>query len=88
MSLLSLLAMRRTAPVARERLQLIIAHERAEVGQSHLVEILREEILAVIAKHVAIERDKVQIRVDQRQEVSRLDLDIELPTRLHDKKAA
>ena len=55
MSLLSFFSRRGSAPVARERLQLIIAHERADDGRSDLVVILREEILAVIAKHVAIE---------------------------------
>ena len=88
MNLLGLLKVRQTAPQARERLQLIIAHERAEVGRSQLVDILRDEILAVIAKHIAIDRDKVQIRVEQGQEVSTLDLDIELPGSFHQKKAA
>jgi cell division topological specificity factor len=88
MSLLNIFSRRGSAPVARERLQLIIAHERADVGRSDLVVILREEILAVIAKHIAIDRDKVQIRVEQGQEVSTLDLDIELPGSFHQKKAA
>ncbi|KAB1072747.1 cell division topological specificity factor MinE [Methylobacterium planeticum] len=88
MNLLSFLKVRQTAPLARERLQLIIAHERAEVGRSQLVDILREEILAVIAKHIAIDRDKVQVRVEQGQEVSTLDLDIELPVNFNAKKAA
>jgi cell division topological specificity factor len=79
MNLLSFLKVRQTAPQARERLQLIIAHERAEVGRSQLVDILREEILAVIAKHVAIEPDKVQIKVERGEGVSTLGLDIELP---------
>ncbi|WP_336487846.1 cell division topological specificity factor MinE [Methylobacterium nigriterrae] len=79
MSLLSLFSRRGSAPVARERLQLIIAHERADNGRSDLVVTLREEILAVIAKHVAIERDKVQIKVERGEGVSTLGVDIELP---------
>jgi cell division topological specificity factor len=79
MSLLNLFSRRGSAPVARERLQLIIAHERADHGRSDLVVILREEILAVIAKHVAIEPDKVQIKVERGEGVSTLGLDIELP---------
>jgi cell division topological specificity factor len=79
MSLLNIFSRRGSAPVARERLQLIIAHERADVGRSDLVVILREEILAVIAKHVAIEPDKVQIKVERGEGVSTLGLDIELP---------
>ncbi|GEP06082.1 cell division topological specificity factor MinE [Methylobacterium oxalidis] len=79
MSLLSLFSRRGSAPVARERLQLIIAHERADNGRSDLVVTLREEILAVIAKHVAIERDKVSITVERGEGVSTLGVDIELP---------
>ena len=47
----------RSAPVARERLQLLLAHERsASDGNSDLLEVLRDEILQVIAKHVAVDR--------------------------------
>ena len=79
MSLLNMFNRRGSAPVARDRLQLILAHERAGVGGSDLVMVLREEILAVIAKHVEVERDKVQIRLDRGQDMSTLDIDIELP---------
>ncbi|AWN40466.1 cell division topological specificity factor MinE [Methylobacterium durans] len=79
MNILSLLRRRSTAPVARDRLQVILAHERAEVGRSHLVDTLREEILAMIAKHAAIEQDKVSIKTEQREGVSTLDINIELP---------
>ncbi len=65
--------------VARERLHLILAHERAEKGRPDLVITLREEILAVIAKHVTIERDKVQIKLERGEGVSTLGLDIEIP---------
>src|SRR5262249_858546 len=39
---------RETAPVARERLQILLAHDRAVAGKSDLIAILREEILGVI----------------------------------------
>ena len=61
MNLLSLLSRRGTAPVARERLQILLAHERTAFGRSDLVAILREEILAVIAKHIPIDRDRVVV---------------------------
>ena len=38
-----------TAPVARERLQILLAHERGLLGQSDLLVSLREEILAVVS---------------------------------------
>ncbi|RUW76444.1 cell division topological specificity factor MinE, partial [Mesorhizobium sp. M1E.F.Ca.ET.063.01.1.1] len=52
MSILDLFKRRTSAPVARERLQLLLAYERQSRGQPDLVSILREEIMAVIAKHV------------------------------------
>ena len=54
MSFLSLFSRPSSAHVARERLQILLAHERVLVGQSDLITILRDEILAVIAKHVAM----------------------------------
>jgi cell division topological specificity factor len=72
---------RGSAPVARERLQLLLAHERATLGgRSDLVAILREEIMAVIAKHVTVERDKIQVRMDRGGSVSTLEVDIEIRT--------
>jgi len=80
MSLFSLFSRRSSAPVARERLQILLSHERAVIGQSDLVAVLREEILAVIAKHVAVERDKVQVKMDRGDAVSMLEVDIEIRT--------
>jgi cell division topological specificity factor len=71
---------RGSAPVARERLQILLAHERAVTGKSDLVAILQEEILAVIAKHIAVERDKVQVKLDRGDQVSTLEIDVEMPT--------
>jgi len=79
MSVLALFNRRGSAPVARERLQLILAHERAENGRADLVITLREEILAVIAKHITVERDKVQIKLERGEGVSTLGVDIEFP---------
>ena len=79
MSILGIFQKRNSGSVARDRLQLILAHERAGVGGSDLVMVLREEILAVIAKHVEVNSDKVQIRLDRGQDMSTLDIDIELP---------
>ena len=70
-----------SAPVARERLQILLAHERSAAGPCDLVAILREEILAVIEKHLPVERDKVQVTMDRGDAVSTLAVDIEIPTR-------
>lgn len=80
MSLFSLFKRRDSAPVARERLQILLQHERAVVGKNDLVSILREEILAVIAKHVTVDRDKVMVKLDRGSVASTLEIDVEVPT--------
>ena len=79
MTLRGMFQKRASGTVARERLQLILAHERAETGRPDLVIQLREEILAVIANHVQIDADKVKVTLERGEGVSTLGLDIELP---------
>ena len=79
MNLFGWLRSRGSAPIARERLQILLAHERVERTQSDLLGKLREEILTVIARHVSLDRDKVQVKVDRGGTVSTLEIDIEIP---------
>ena len=80
MSLFTFFNRKTSAPTARERLQILLAHERSAVGgQSDLVTKLREEILTVIAKHVSIDREKVIVKMDRGETVSTLEVDIEIP---------
>ena len=76
-----------SAPAARERLQVLLAHERAVIGKSDLIATLQEEILAVIAKHVKIDRDAVQIKLDRGDTVSTLEIDVEVPLSMMAAKA-
>ena len=68
-----------TAPVARDRLQVLLAHERSVVGKSDLLATLQEEILAVISKHISIDREAVQIKLDRGSSFSMLEIDVEVP---------
>ena len=68
-----------SAPAARERLQVLLAHERASTGDSELVNKLRDEILRVIARHVQIDDDKVSVKMERGDKVSTLEVDIEIP---------
>ena len=72
---------RGSAPIARERLQVLLSHERAARERPDLLTILREEIIAVIGRHVLFEPDKVQIKMDRGKSVSTLAVDIEIPNR-------
>lgn len=80
MTLWTLFRRRSSAPVARDRLQVLLAHERAAIGgQSDLLAVLQEEIIAVIGRHVTIQREKVQVRLDRGDPVSTLEIDVEVP---------
>jgi cell division topological specificity factor len=79
MNILNLFRRANSAPVARERLQILLSHER--VGGSHpdLLAILREEILSTIARHVAVDRDNIRVRIDRGATISKLEIDVEIP---------
>lgn len=79
MKLIDLFRKKSSAPVARDRLQVLLAHERSVIGKSDLIAILQEEILAVIAKHVTVDRDAVTIKLDRGDAVSMLEIDVEVP---------
>jgi cell division topological specificity factor len=68
-----------SAPVARERLQILLAHERGLRGQPDLLELLRAEILTVVARHVVLDPEKVIVRMERGNNVSTLEVDIEVP---------
>lgn len=84
MSMFRLFASRPAAPasagIARERLQILLAHERGTRGlQPDLLMRLREEILAAVSRHVALDPDKVIVRMERGENVSTLEVDVELP---------
>ncbi len=78
MNLFRIFARPSSAPVARERLQILLAHERKSRSSANLVALLHREILAAIGKHVAVDADKVEVKLHQRDAVSMLEIDIEI----------
>lgn len=79
MSIFSLFRPRGTAPVARERLQILLSHERAAVGPRDLVAILRDDLIATIRRHVEIDPDKLSVKMDRSKGYSMLAIDVEIP---------
>jgi len=80
MNVFSLFRRRGSAPVARERLQILLAHERGIVGgKPDLVAQLREEILAVVRRHVMVDQDNVQVKMNRDSDISTLEIEIEIP---------
>jgi cell division topological specificity factor len=68
-----------SAPAARERLKVLLAHERASVGDSDLIGKLRDEILRAISKHMQIDNDRVSVKMERGIQVSTLVVDVEIP---------
>jgi cell division topological specificity factor len=67
-----------SAPVARERLHILLEYERKLGSQIDLFGVLREEILAVISRHI-VDPEKVEVTVDRGAKFSTLGVNIELP---------
>ncbi|MBU1666752.1 MAG: cell division topological specificity factor MinE [Gammaproteobacteria bacterium] len=72
---------KRTAVVAKERLQIILAHERAGRGAAtpDYLPALQEELLEVIAKYIHIDRQMIKVQLDKHGEYDVLELNITLP---------
>lgn len=68
-----------TASVAKERLQIIISHERTQRNTPDYLPKLQEEILAVIAKYVPIDREKVSVNLERMGDSSVLELNVTMP---------
>ena len=80
MSIFSFMRKKRaSAPVARERLQILLSHERALARGDDLIAVLRDEVIAAIGKHVSVEPDKVEMKMNCGDSVSTLVIDIEIP---------
>jgi cell division topological specificity factor len=67
-----------SAPVAQERLQILLAHERGLRRQPDLLDVLQAEILAVVSRYIVLDPEKVTVRMDRRKHVSTLEVDIEV----------
>ncbi|MCF2133083.1 MULTISPECIES: cell division topological specificity factor MinE [Burkholderiaceae] len=82
MSILSFLLgeKRKSASVAKERLQLIIAHERAAGrAPANYLPALQRELVAVISKYVAISNDDIKVQLERQDDLEVLEVKIEIP---------
>jgi len=67
-----------TAAVAKERLQIIVAHERGGARADYLP-LLQKELLEVIGRYVRIDEDQVRVELERTGDCSVLELNITLP---------
>jgi len=68
-----------SAATARERLQVIVAHQRGQRNQPDYLPRMQQEILEVIRKYVPVEQEDVQVQVDDTDNCSVLELNVTLP---------
>ena len=66
-----------SAQTAKERLQLVLIHDRTDISPA-IMEVLRDEIIEVISKHVDIDRNLVEINLTQNQRENRMIANIPL----------
>lgn len=78
----------KTASVAKERLQILVAHERYYRNKPSYLPQLQEELLAVIRKYVNVEQDAISVKFEQDENQETLELNIVLPDSQSSKSAA
>lgn len=68
-----------SASVAKERLQIIVAHERGQRNQPDYLPEMQQEIIEVIKKYVSIDEDEVHVTLDKTDSCSVFELNVTLP---------
>ena len=72
----------KTSHFAKERLQIIIAHERGAHKKPDYLAALQKDLLDVIAKYVAIDKEAVKVDLERKEGFSVLELNVTLPDSL------
>lgn len=68
-----------SAVTAKDRLQVLIAHERTDRDGPDYLPLLKKDILAVIKKYVDIGEEQVVVQLDSQDDCEVLELNITLP---------
>ena len=63
--------------VAKQRLQMVLIHDRADLPPG-MLELIKDDIIQVIARHMAIDTDKVVVHLEQDTQENRLVAEIPL----------
>lgn len=69
----------KSAKVAKERLQIIIAHERGTRDKPDYLTAMQQDLIDVIAKYVNINKEDVKIELERQDGCSILELNVMLP---------
>jgi len=68
-----------SADLAKERLQILLSHERTDRSSPDYLPMLQRDILEVIKRYMKVGGDSVDIKLERGQELSTLEINIELP---------
>ncbi|MGR9115005.1 MAG: cell division topological specificity factor MinE [Gammaproteobacteria bacterium] len=68
-----------SASIAKERLQILVAHERSSRNQPSYLPQLQKELLEVIRKYVNVDQDAISVNFEQDEDQEILELNIVLP---------
>ena len=74
-----LLTKKQTASVAKDRLRIIVAHERASRGGPDYLPMLQRELLEVIRKYVNVDAESVKVDLLGEGDNKVLDISVALP---------
>ncbi|MHB1667805.1 MAG: cell division topological specificity factor MinE [Thiomonas sp.] len=80
MSILSFLLgeKKKTASIAKERLQIILAHERVSGAPADYLPALQRDLVAVISKYVKINQNDIQVKLERQDSLEVLEVKIEI----------
>ncbi|MFB1016489.1 MAG: cell division topological specificity factor MinE [Burkholderiaceae bacterium] len=71
---------RKTANVAKERLQIILAHERGgRTSVPDFLPALQRDLIAVISKYIKIDPSDIKVNLERDANMEILEVKIELP---------
>ncbi len=68
----------RTASIAKERLQIIVSHERRRPSTPDFLPRLQQDILEVVRKYIHIDEDQIKLSLDRKNDCEVLELNISL----------
>jgi len=70
---------KKSATVAKERLQIILAHERVDADAPDYLPALKQELLAVVSKYANVDLGDIKVNLDREGGYEILELNIVLP---------
>ena len=69
-----------SAAIAKERLQIVLAHERAGRSSPDFLPLLQKELLAVVAKYIPVKDDMIRVALSKAGNASVLEINVEMPS--------